>query len=131
VASDLDGIIAIGTIDRKACVPFKLANYYATCQYSGFLKDVPNLIIITGRKEHFRKITEGWLNSHNVAYSKLIMFPNGEWKTREKQTLFKAIEIVANGVDVYYEDDEKIAEELKKKCPKTIIKTVQPKSLNT
>lgn len=125
VAADLDGVIAIGTIDRKKCIPYHLQEYYGTCKYSGFLKNVPNLIVISGRKEHFRKITEAWLSYNGVNYSKLIMFPNGEWKTREKLIIFKMMEIVGNCIEIYYEDDEKIVEGLKKKCPKTVIRTVK------
>ncbi len=34
-------------------------------------------IIITGRQEYFRDVTEQWLHEHYIPYSKLIMLPSG------------------------------------------------------
>lgn len=117
IGSDLDGVIAIGTIDRQACVPFKLHKYYRSCEYSGFLKDVEDLIIISGRKEHFRKVTEEWLKKNSVSFMSLHMLPNGQFKTREYITQFKAKVINENNLMLYYEDDKLMAEELTRLCP--------------
>ena len=42
------------------------------------LKKDNDIIIVTGRPEHYRKRTEKWLKQQGVRYSRLFMRPNGD-----------------------------------------------------
>jgi len=59
-------------------------------------------IIITGRQERFRRITEDWINSHHIQCRKLVMRP-------DNNTIdiigFKVGAINRERVDIYLESD--------------------------
>jgi hypothetical protein len=83
--------------------------------------------IITGRKESYRKVTEKWLDEHYISYKKMIMFPLREKKNNMALAKYKTEKIKSLGITLFYEDDFKISEYLKKHCPNTKIVYVKNK----
>jgi len=120
IASDLDGVIAINKEDKSLYRPFKLHQYYCKCTATTLSRGHFN-IIITGRRIHYFNVTKLWLHKNNVSHDALIMFPNKIKKNNRSLAEFKASEINRWGVDVYFEDDERIADFLIKNCPNTEI----------
>ena len=124
VGSDLDGVIAINTLDKTDYLPYRLHQYYSKCvptHYRDFSFDV----IITGRRIHFKKLTIQWLANNRITYKTLIMFPNKIKKSNKTLAEFKAKYINALGITQFYEDDENIAEQLKIYCRHTEINLVE------
>ena len=120
IASDLDGVLARNHLDKADYRPFRLHEYYSCCQPTKLSK-IPIDIIITGRKEHFRKVTQNWLEYYGVDYEQLIMFPNKTKKTNRSLAEYKARVINELEITKYYEDDRRIAEYLEDNCPLTKI----------
>jgi len=123
VGSDLDGVIAINTLDKTDYRPYKLHQYYSKCiptQYRNMLFDV----IITGRRIHFKKLTIQWLANNRITYKTLIMFPNKIKKSNKSLAEFKAKHINELGITQFYEDDENIAKQLEISCPNTKINQI-------
>lgn len=117
VGSDLDGVIAL---HLKPKSNYKSLKQYYQEAILGFVP--PDLeIIITGRRETFRKLTESWLEKYNISYKKLIMYPKGLPKTKRLLAIFKAKQILKHGVSVFYEDDPLIAKYLALRTPATVI----------
>jgi hypothetical protein len=122
IGSDLDGVIAHNFLNKKEYRPFRLHQYYAQCVL-GHLCNVNWNIIITGRRIHYQKVNQKWLDKNGVKYGKLVMFPNKTRKNNGILAEFKAKVINELGVTKYYEDDRRIAEFLEGNCPNvTIIK---------
>lgn len=78
------------------------------------------IIIISSRPWWFEKITIKWLKKHNIKWSSIWL----DWGCNLRPTLDlrerakkKAYHIISNSVNIYYEDDKEIREELKKLCP--------------
>lgn len=120
VASDLDGVIAYTSLKLKDYKPNRLHEFYKSCtptKYANLNFDY----VITGRKEYFRKLTEGWLNDNNVKYSKLIMYPKEIRKSLEGVFRFKAEILNKLNISKYYENHIEIYNYLKKNCEKTEI----------
>ena len=115
-SSDLDGVIAKNSLNLKDYRPYRLHEFFAKCSPTGYAERSWRYII-TGRKEHFRKVTERWLQDNNVQYRELIMFPNKKPKNFRNLAMYKAEKINDLGVDVYYEDDLRIVEYLRSHCP--------------
>ncbi len=123
VGSDLDGVIAINTLDKTDYRPHRLHHYYSKCiptHYRSVLFDV----IITGRRIHFKKLTIQWLADNGITYKALIMFPNKIKKSNKTLAEFKAKYINELGITQFYEDDENIAKQLKIFCPNTKINQI-------
>ena len=123
VGSDLNGVIAINTLDKTDFRPYRLHQYYSKCiptHYRDFSFDV----IITGRRIHFKKLTIQWLADNGITYKTLIMFPNKIKKSNKTLAEFKAKYINELGITQFYEDDENIAKQLKISCPNTKINQI-------
>jgi len=124
IGTDLDGVIACNSLNVVDYRPFKLHEYYSHCKPTKLSK-MPIDVIVTGRKLHFRKLTERWLRLHGVNYKELIMFPNKIKKTNESLAKYKAETINRLGIEVYFEDDQRIGEQMKKICLNTKIILVE------
>jgi uncharacterized HAD superfamily protein len=121
IASDLDGVLAFLEPDRDKYMPDRLNSYFKKARYTGFLSSNSRITIITGRKEKYRFVTEKWLNQNSIKYSKLVMMPNNVIPSLESQIELKAFHIENLDIDLYYEDEKKIAKELVKRCPNCAI----------
>lgn len=117
---DLDGVLCLNFLDRKLYRPHKMNEFYSQGQYTGFASDLP-IVIITARKERYRKTTEEWLRKNDICYSGLIMLPKGVKKNRETCLAHKAKFINELQLDIYFEDSPLMISGLKKLCPKTTI----------
>ena len=126
IGSDLDGVIAYNSLNKAEYRPFRLHEYYSKAKPTKFSKMQIDFII-TGRKQHFRKSTQNWLKLHSVKYQQLIMFPNKTKKNNQTLAEYKSRAINKLGITKYYEDDECIAEYLKKTCQNTKIIFVETK----
>lgn len=82
-------------------------------------------IIITSRKIDFKNITLEWLKKNNL-FPKEVHFMENMARNRENMIKYKSMKINKLGITKYYEDDEKIANKLKKLCENTQIVTVEP-----
>jgi len=60
IGSDLDGVIAYNSLNKKEYRPFRLHLYYSKCEPTKLSK-MPIDVIITGRRECYRKVTQNWL----------------------------------------------------------------------
>ena len=120
IGTDMDGVLCWNSLDKALFRPYKLHQYHAQCSATGYAERFW-MYIITGRKEHFRRVTERWLIANGVRYGKLVMFPNKQKKTNRSLAQFKSSVINELGVTKYYEDDTRIAEFLKNHCPNTEI----------
>ena len=120
IGTDLDGVIASNTLNKVDYRPFKLHDYYSQAKPTKLSKMSIDYII-TGRKEHFRRLTEKWLRLNNVKYQQLIMFPNRKPKNNESLAKYKAETIKRLGVELYFEDDKRITDYLQKTCKNTMI----------
>jgi len=116
IGSDLDGVLCCNHLNRALFRPYRLHEFYAKCSAIGYAERFWRYII-TGRKEHFRRVTERWLSDNGVEYGSLIMLPNGTKKTNQNLAIYKADQINDLDVDVYFEDDLQIVEFLKENCP--------------
>ena len=116
LGSDMDGVLCWNSLDKALFRPYKLHEYYAKCSATGYAERFW-MYIITGRKEHFRRVTERWLSDNGVEYGSLIMLPNGTKKTNKSLARYKADKINQLGIEIYYEDDLRIANYLIKNCP--------------
>lgn len=96
--------------------------------YKNYLKYAPTKlkvkadIIITGRKEKYRAVTEEWLKANKVTYKKIYFF-SGD-KTRVNLIKYKAGIINEEHIDLFYEDDKEIAGHLSRLCPNTKIEVI-------
>lgn len=120
IGVDLDGVLCLNMNPRKLFRPHRMHEYYSLGQYTGFAKDIP-VVIITARKETFRRTTEEWLHKNDIVYSALIMMQIGIKKNFENCVKLKAKFINELDLDIYYEDDPNILKKLRKLCPKTEI----------
>lgn len=120
IGSDLDGVIAYNSLNKAKYRPYKLHEYYSKCKPTKLSK-LPVDVIITGRKVHFRKVTQEWLSSNGIQYKDLILFPNKRKKNNRTLAEYKSRAINKLGLVKYYEDDKRIAEYLKKTCQNTKI----------
>jgi uncharacterized HAD superfamily protein len=120
IGTDLDGVLCWNPEDIAEYRPWRLYQYYKESiptKYASKKFD----FIVTGRRTHFRKITLQWLAATGVVYDSLRMFPNKFPKTNKSLSEFKAYWINFLDVDIFYEDDFRIVEFLKKSCPNTEI----------
>ena len=118
VGSDLDGTLSWNRENVAKYRPFRKYEWYKKClptKYSKYAID----FIITGRKEHFRKVTLDWLKSNGVQYKELVMYPNKIKRTNRSLAIYKAYKINKLCVTLYLEDDKRIAEFLMDYCPNT------------
>ena len=129
LGSDMDGVIAHNTLNKKDYRPFRLHTYYAQC-ILGPLCRTNFDTIITGRRIHYKKVTVDWLRENNVEYNTLVMFPNKMRKDNRSLSQFKSSVINELGVTKYYEDDERIAKYLKEKCEETEIVIIETNPIN-
>lgn len=109
VGSDLDGVIAIPTQERK--------RPNVGLVYSSSVKGIVprnTSVIISSRAEFYRKMTERWLKVNGIEYTFLVLYNKRIWgkKTRENIIRYKYHNIKKHGCTVYYEDDYKICEAL-------------------
>ena len=120
IGSDLDGVIAHNTLKKADYRPFRLHTYYAQCVSAPLCRAYLD-VIITGRRIYYEKVTKRWLAANNIAYDKLVMFPNKIKKNNVSLGKFKAKVINEVEVSKYYEDDQRIAEFLEGNCKNTEI----------
>jgi len=118
VGSDLDGVLSWNPEDVTKYRPFRKHQWYRKCLPTKYSKFHFNYVI-TGRKEHFRKVTLDWLNSNDVKFKYLVMYPNRVKRTNKRLSIFKAYKINELCVTLYLEDDKRIAEFLMDYCPNT------------
>lgn len=116
LASDLDGVIAHNILNKADYRPFRLHQFYAQSTPAPLCRVHWN-VILTGRRIHYKKITQKWLAENEVRYEKLVMFPNKIKKNNRSLAEYKAKVINELGVSKYYEDDTRIAEFLERNCP--------------
>ena len=124
--SDLDGTLCVNSLDKSLYRPYKLHEFYSRCTPAPLSRVHWNMII-TGRRIHYFNVTKLWLHKNNVSHDCLLMFPNKKPKNNRSLAKFKSMEIIRWGVDVYFEDDKRIADYLSKNCPNTEIKFVKNK----
>ncbi len=120
IGSDIDGVLAYHTLIKDDYKPFRLHEYYSKAKPTKLSK-MPIDVIITGRKIFFKKLTQRWLELYDVNYKELIMFPNKTKKTNQTLAEYKSRKINELGITKYYEDDERIADYLKRNCSGTKI----------
>lgn len=77
-------------------------------------------VIITSRKNKYRKITLDWLVEKNLK-PKQVYFMEGYARVRREMIEYKSKFINDLELCKYYEDDPKIVSALKKRCPNTQI----------
>ena len=123
IASDLDNVLAFNNKDRALFRPFKMHQFYAQC-HAGHLCRIHWNYVVTGRKQCYRKITEKWLRKNNIQYGELVMFKIGLKKTLKSLCKYKSDMINRFDIEIYYEDDIKIAEYLRQNCSGTKIVVV-------
>ena len=80
--------------------------------------------IITSRKPENRSVTMQWLLRANLKPLKVYFMDSP--RKRTNMIKYKADLINKLNLVKYYEDDEKIAKSLKRKCPFTQIKLIKP-----
>jgi hypothetical protein len=123
IGTDIDGVIAFSTQNKKNYTPYRLGEYYKTCRKTGNAGNHYDFII-SGRREKFRDITEQWLRDNGISFDKLILFPSKIDKTNQTLSEYKAKHINGEGLKEYREDDPKIAKYLQDHCPNCKIKRV-------
>jgi len=120
VASDLDGVLCWNPENAVKYRPYRMHEWYRKCQATKHSK-MPVDYVITGRKIHFKKVTFNWLESNGVRYKELVMFPNKVKRTNRSLAIYKAQKINELNVDLFLEDDERIAQFLRDHCSNTDI----------
>ena len=120
LASDLDGVLAKNILNKADFRPFRLHQYYAKCVPGPCWRPYLD-VIITGRRIHYKKVTVDWLRENNVEYKTLVMFPNKVRKNNRSLAKFKAEKINELGIEVFYEDDERIVKYLQMMCQNALI----------
>jgi len=125
-ATDLDGVLAINDLNIAGYRPFRKHEWYKKCLPTKYCK-LKWDVIITGRRQFFRKITTEWLKSNDVQYKELVMFENKIRRNNRTLSIYKAEKINELNVSLYLEDDERIAQFLIDYCPNTEIVFVQIK----
>jgi uncharacterized HAD superfamily protein len=109
IGSDIDGVLAYYDPVFRRQNWSHLERYYCSLELTALahlLKNV-GLLIISGRREKFRDVTENWLKSHEIHWSELIMF-DGEEKNRKVLGEWKRSMVERYEVSVYFEDDTRI-----------------------
>lgn len=78
------------------------------------LRNTPHdIILITGRQEQFRNVTELWLDLNNIPFDELIMCENDYYLQVFDHELYIKYKISAyqsNNIHYAFEDDEKLVE---------------------
>ena len=133
IAFDLDGVICsdktwsvreerlharYGWIYLFLNIMFREVWYKPECEF----------IIITGRHESSRLFTWLWLRLHGIKPKKLIMNPIRHYSI-DWLSSYKAVEILANQVDLYYEDNTKIYNQLLTKELKTTLCLIKDRGI--
>lgn len=76
-----------------------------------YKKDGVQIIIITGRPESTRKVTELWLNNHNISYDKLYMRSKEDHYIKANILKKKIYETyITDKVFCAYDDDDSVIE---------------------
>jgi len=139
VAFDIDGVILdidlglIRTIDfiedKKKRAEASLFYYILRRPQINpydYIHEDDELYIITGRDEKYRDITEKWAKKY-FPNAKLIILgheePTPETKLEGwfiRQAKKKAIALIQNGIDIYFEDTPPVVREMRKMLPPTI-----------
>lgn len=93
IICDIDGTLAhnvkgrsiydLGKVHEDVCDPFVGFALDAFANYGIELngKPYPSIIILTGRYENSREVTEKWLSANMIPYDKLIMKQNGDMRS--------------------------------------------------
>lgn len=118
--SDIDGVICYYDIDKKDYRPFKLHEYHSKAIPSKYSKRQVD-VFITGRKKPYWRTTLKWMAKHGIQCNCLIMFPRGEKKSKETFDLYKSEVVNLLQLEIYFEDDPRVVENLRKNCPNTKI----------
>ena len=123
IASDLDGVLAIGTKRDK---PYSKQNKYERLEFEKLrvemyknspLLFIPNepFYIISGRKEKYRDISDAWIKKNNLNVIKSF-YLEGQ-RNRENMIRFKIDKLKEINANIFYEDDPKLIKEIKKQLP--------------
>lgn len=108
-ATDMDGVMCRDPSKKENDRGPRLQNFYRTASPK-FLYSTPIKYVITSREEQHRKVTEEWLQQHNIQYQKLIMKPNGVPGGNQSHAEYKANTINSlNDIELYIESDPKQA----------------------
>jgi hypothetical protein len=108
IGYDVDGVLLWSPLDRRKYRPFRLHEYFRSCERTPLIpEENAEIYIITGRREKFRKVTEQTLT--DIIYKKLIMFPPKVKKDKDTFIDFKVYAIRENKIGRYYEDDVGVA----------------------
>ena len=136
IASDLDGVLAIGTKRDK---PYSKQNKYERLEFERLRVEMyknssllfnPNepFYIISGRKEKYRDISDAWIKKNNLNVIKSF-YLEGQ-RNRENMIRFKIDILKLIKADIFYEDDPKIIREVKKQISNLEVIQVQRTSKN-
>jgi len=127
IASDLDGVIAYNPL-KKFDYPSPYA-YYRACtvvlEHRDFLPQ--DVIIITGRKQRYIKVTMEWLLNNKIGFSSIHFLPfSGRIKMSHRME-WKAEIIDLLSVEKYYEDDTRIVKYLRENTEAEIVHVLDRK----
>jgi len=127
IGFDLDGVIAIPTQKRSM---FKMFEFYRTCilqtSHIPLPKGVHTLYIVTGRKQCFRNVTVKWLKEYDFHYEDIFFF-RGKEKTFDNLAIHKIGLIKQLRIQLFFEDDAFIADEIRKAVPDCRVELVKRK----
>jgi len=71
-----------------------------------------DLILITGRQERFRKVTETWLTGHNIPFDTLLMRGNDDFRHdwEVKQDILKILQAQGKEILLSVEDRQSVVD---------------------
>jgi len=103
---DIDGVLTQDVPDWANDDGEKYINYLKN-QKPMYVPDREIAILVTGRLEKYRNITEEWLKNHKIKYRKLIMLnlPNNYERAKIKVGEFKAQVYKQSGLGLFIESD--------------------------
>jgi len=133
IAYDLDGVICndeTWTV-RELLLHKRFGQLYLLFNImfrKVWYKPEGEFIIITGRHESSRFFTQLWLRLHGIKPKKLIMNPIRQYSI-DWLSSYKAVQILANQVDLYYEDNTKIYNQLLTKELKTTLCLIKDRGI--
>jgi uncharacterized HAD superfamily protein len=128
---DLDGVLCQNIQWSKDCelkTKKELRPYFF--KLTKKLRDTEGkeVYIVTSRKEKYRSNTMSWLKKNNIFYHKLLMLEKARNRQNMIEHKLKAIQYYR--IDTFYEDDPKIARQIKRKCPNVNVILVENDSSN-
>lgn len=109
IGSDIDGVLAYYDPAFRRQNWSHLDQYYSSVKPTVLAQLLANagLILISGRREKFRDVTENWLKLNGICWSELLLF-GGKEKDRNILGEWKRSMIEKYGISMYFEDDTRI-----------------------